>query len=86
MLPGQKKLDEGIPLETDGYRIGFPKDTHCDPDRRDGRSFLINEESFKGMKCCNMDLFQSMHNSILDMKEEDTFHSIDRRFIAQAGQ
>ena len=29
-----------------------------------------------------MELFQSMHNSVLNMKVDDTFNIIDRRFVA----
>ena len=36
-LPGENITDTiGIELETEGYRIGFPKDSHCDHDRMDG--------------------------------------------------
>ena len=37
MLPGQK-ISMGIELESDGYRLGYPKDSHCDNDRKGGKS------------------------------------------------
>ena len=39
-LPGQIDLNKGIELETDGYRIGFPRDSHCDHSRKAGFHFL----------------------------------------------
>ena len=36
-LPGQVNLNVGVELESDGYRIGWPKDSHCDEGKRDGR-------------------------------------------------
>ena len=81
-LPGQIKFDTGVELETDGYRIGFPKDSHCDDTRKHGSDVYFFKRSL-GMKCCNMNLFQSMHNTILDLKADDSFNVIDRRFVAQ---
>ena len=36
-LPGENITETGVELETEGYRIGFPKDTHCDHSRSDGK-------------------------------------------------
>ena len=35
LLPGQVKA-LGVALETDGYRLGFPKGSHCDEKNRGG--------------------------------------------------
>lgn len=45
-------------------------------------SVLLRILQNSGMKCCHMDLFQSMHGTVMDMKDEDTFDAIDRRQIA----
>ena len=83
-LPGMEIFETGIELESNGYRIGFPKDSHCDHEREDGLFYSSFEENhlFSGMKCCHMELFQSMHGSIMEMKADDSFNVIDRRFVA----
>lgn len=43
-LPGQIRLDTGVELESDGYRLGFPKGTHCDPIDIDGEGRDIVED------------------------------------------
>lgn len=39
-LPGQLDTRKGIELESEGYRLGYPKDSHCDHDKKTGGSFL----------------------------------------------
>ena len=51
LLPGQVKA-MGVELETDGYRLGFPKGSHCDEKNRGGEKDQDSSGTITSHRTC----------------------------------